>query len=139
MSVDPLGRAVPTDPAVLVTGQRLDDEVSPVPRDHHPALCVAVSDGCSAHVSVALKARIERQSYRCGAIYSAHGILDADRNPDLGSGITVRTPGTDAGDGRNPERVNTVGSGRCGSVPPANVAALAVITAIRRSMCGSHE
>jgi hypothetical protein len=89
---------VPTDPAVLVTGQRLDDEVSSVLRDHHPALCVTVSDSGSAHVGVTLEVRIERQSYGCGAIYAAHGILDADRNPDLGSASRyepqARTPET---------------------------------------------
>jgi hypothetical protein len=51
-SVDPLELAALADLAVLVPGQRLDDEMARIARQGGPALGVVVPDGHGAHVAM---------------------------------------------------------------------------------------
>jgi hypothetical protein len=135
--VDTLELAALADLPVLVSGQRLDDEMARVAGGHGPALSVVVTDGHGANAIVTLVARIERKSYCCGTVDTSRAVLDAYRHPDLCSRIGVRAPGADAIDAGNTEIVTRLVPADAGRALKTSMAAHVAITGIRRNMEGS--
>ena len=90
--VDPLELAALADRAVLVSGQRLDDEVARIPCDHDAALSVTIADSRGTDVIVTPVGGIERQADSRRTVDTSHGNLSAHGDPDSCLGVAVRAP-----------------------------------------------
>jgi hypothetical protein len=107
--VDPLELSALMDLAVLVPGQRLDDEMACIARQGDPALGVVMADGHGAYDVVTPVAGIERQSACCRTVDTACGVLDAHGHPDSHPRVGAGASGADAVYAGNGETVNMAG------------------------------
>ena len=111
-SVDSFELAALADFAVLVSGQRLDDEVARIPGGHGPALGMVIADSRHTDIIVMAVVGIERQSDSRRAVDAWCGVLDARSNPDANTALGVSAPGADTIDTGNAEYMDMAGRRR---------------------------